>query len=47
MPKGDGTGPTGQEPGTGKGLNRGAGRGQMVGIGGRTRRILCMHVMWR
>ena len=33
MPRGDGTGPTGQGPGTGrgKGLGRGQGRGKMVG----------------
>jgi len=33
MPRGDGTGPTGQGPGTGRGLGRqrGAGRGRMGG----------------
>ena len=31
MPRGDGTGPTGQGPGTGRGLGRGGGRGRMGG----------------
>ena len=31
MPRGDGTGPAGQEPGTGRGLGRGGGRGRMGG----------------
>jgi len=33
MPRGDGTGPTGQGPGTGRGggMGRGAGRGRMGG----------------
>jgi hypothetical protein len=29
MPRGDGTGPTGQGPGTGRGQGRGRGRGRM------------------
>jgi hypothetical protein len=29
MPRGDGTGPYGQGPGTGRGLRRGTGRGRM------------------
>ena len=28
MPRGDGTGPTGQGPGTGRGMGRGQGQGQ-------------------
>ena len=32
MPRGDGTGPAGQGPGTGRGMGRGAGRG--MGRGG-------------
>ena len=31
MPRGDGTGPTGQGPGTGRGMGSGAGRGRMPG----------------
>jgi hypothetical protein len=31
MPGGDGTGPYGQGPGTGRGLRRGGGRGRMSG----------------
>lgn len=31
MPRGDGTGPTGQGPGTGRGVGRGQGRGRMGG----------------
>ena len=31
MPRGDGTGPTGQGPGTGRGLGRAGGRGRMGG----------------
>jgi hypothetical protein len=31
MPRGDGTGPTGQGPGTGRGMGRGQGRGRMGG----------------
>jgi hypothetical protein len=31
MPRGDGTGPSGQGPGTGRGLGRGGGRGRMKG----------------
>ncbi|MBP8912836.1 MAG: DUF5320 family protein [Phycisphaerae bacterium] len=31
MPRGDGTGPTGQGPGTGRGLGRGTGAGRMGG----------------
>jgi hypothetical protein len=31
MPKGDGTGPSGQGPGTGRGMGRGGGRGRMGG----------------
>lgn len=31
MPRGNGTGPTGQGPKTGKGLGRGKGRGRMGG----------------
>jgi len=31
MPRGDGTGPTGQGPGTGRGLGRGGGIGRMGG----------------
>jgi hypothetical protein len=34
MPRGDGTGPTGQGPGTGRGLGRGTGRGRGAGTGG-------------
>ena len=38
MPRGDGTGPSGQGPGTGRGLGRGEGRGRMggksLGLGG-------------
>jgi hypothetical protein len=38
MPRGDGTGPSGQGPGTGRGLGRGAGQGrkggQSLGPGG-------------
>jgi hypothetical protein len=34
MPRGDGTGPTGQGPGTGRGMGRGGGQG---GGGGRGR----------
>jgi hypothetical protein len=33
MPRGDGTGPTGQGAGTGRGLGRGGGRGRMGGQG--------------
>lgn len=33
MPRGDGTGPTGQGPGTGRGQGRGGGRGRMGGMG--------------
>lgn len=33
MPRGDGTGPTGQGPGTGRGLGRGAGAGSGGGMG--------------
>jgi len=32
MPRGDGTGPTGQGPGTGRGLGRGGGRGRGGGF---------------
>jgi len=35
MPRGDGTGPTGQGPGTGRGMGRGGGRGGGGGGGGR------------
>ena len=40
MPRGDGTGPGGQDPGTGRGMGRGQGRGRMgrsfaAGKGGR------------
>ncbi|MCD4650329.1 MAG: hypothetical protein K8S56_00860 [Candidatus Cloacimonetes bacterium] len=31
MPRGDGTGPTGQGPGTGRGQGQGQGRGRMGG----------------
>jgi hypothetical protein len=31
MPRGDGTGPSGQGPGTGRGLGRGRGMGRMGG----------------
>ncbi len=31
MPRGDGTGPTGQGPGTGRGMGRGGGMGRMGG----------------
>jgi len=31
MPRGDGTGPTGQGPGTGRGRGRGGGRGRQGG----------------
>ena len=31
MPRGDGTGPSGQGPGTGGGMGRGGGRGRMGG----------------
>ncbi|GAI32612.1 unnamed protein product [marine sediment metagenome] len=31
MPRGDGTGPAGMSPGTGRGLGRGGGRGRMGG----------------
>ena len=31
MPRGNGTGPSGQGPGTGRGLGRGRGRGRMGG----------------
>ena len=31
MPRGDGTGPVGMSPGTGRGLGRGGGRGRMGG----------------
>jgi len=31
MPRGDGTGPTGQSPDTGRGMGRGQGRGRMGG----------------
>ena len=34
MPRGDGTGPTGQGPGTGRGQGRGSGRGRMGGRSG-------------
>jgi len=33
MPRGDGTGPFGQGPETGRGLGRGGGRGRMGGFG--------------
>ena len=33
MPRGDGTGPTGQGPGTGRGTGLGQGRGRMGGFG--------------
>lgn len=33
MPRGDGTGPSGQGPGTGRGLGKGGGRGRMGGRG--------------
>jgi len=32
MPRGDGTGPTGQGPGTGRGKGRGGGRGRQGGF---------------
>lgn len=32
MPRGDGTGPTGQGPGTGRGMGRGGGRGRRGGF---------------
>lgn len=32
MPRGDGTGPTGQGPGTGRGMGRGGGRGRQGGF---------------
>ena len=32
MPRGDGTGPTGQGPGTGRGKGRGSGRGRQGGF---------------
>ncbi len=35
MPRGDGTGPTGQGPGTGKGLGRGRKGGFSMGPGGK------------
>ncbi len=34
MPRGDGTGPTGQGPGTGRGQGRGGGRGRRGGVSG-------------
>lgn len=36
MPRGDGTGPCGQEPGTGGGRSFGGGRGRGGGFGART-----------
>ncbi len=33
MPKGDGTGPTGEGRGTGRGLKKGGGKGSMGGFG--------------
>ena len=35
MPRGDGTGPAGQDPGTGRGLGRSGGRGRMRVYGNR------------
>ena len=35
MPRGDGTGPAGQDPGTGRGLGRSGGRGKIGGSGNR------------